>query len=93
MEPEPAGFDVFYSDTAIRDYRALDIISATRVDEVIDLLLEDPTQQNPRVHNLSGDAPNAVLQISQNGVTVYYRLVNALVAEVIAVIPLPLDPD
>jgi hypothetical protein len=89
---EPAGFDLFYSNTGLQDYRALDIVSAVRVDEAIDLILEDPTERNPQVRNLSNTI-EGVLQISHNDVTVYYRMANALVAEVIAMIPLPLDLD
>ncbi len=93
MEREPAGFDLFYSDNAMRDYQALDLISIARVDEIIEFLLEDPTEQNPQVRNLSGDAADAVYQLSRNSVTVYYRMANALVAEVIALIPLDFDAD
>ena len=92
MEAEPAGFDVFFSNAGLQDYQALDVFSALHFEEIIERMLENPTERNPLVRNLSS-AADGVLQISHGGTTVYFHMVNPLVAEIIAVIPLPLDPD
>ena len=93
MTSSPGGYDHFFSDSALVEAALLHESYAELLDLIFNLLLDDPTSDNPFVQDLSGVQPDSVYAFTLSGLTVIYQFVNPLVIRIIHVSSLLSDID
>ena len=83
MTSSPKGYDFYFTDAAQFDYAALFHSHSRELEVLLALLLDDPTESNFAVRNLSVGEIDAVFALRTLDLTLFYQFTNPLVLEVI----------
>ena len=93
MTSSPRGFDLFLADAALVEVAFLEGSEKEALDLLLRLPLDDPTEDNPIVQNLSNGDSDSVYAFAVEGLTVVYQFVNPLIIQIIHISPIPYEFD
>ncbi len=93
MTSSPGGYDLFFTDSALVEAAFLQESERETLNLLLRLLLNDPTESNPSVRNLSNGEGNSVYAFTVRRLTAVYQFVNPLVIRIIHISPLLNDID
>lgn len=93
MTLSPGGYDHFFTHSALVEVALLQESHAEMLDLMFTLLLDDPTDRNPLVENLSSGEVESVYSFTLSDLTVFYQFANSLVIRVIHVSAIPFGID
>ncbi len=93
MTFSPRGFDLYLSASARADAAALPSTRQTELDALFSLLLDDPSEDNLLVRNISNIGNDSIHQLRAFDLSVFYQFDNPLVIRIIHVSSLLEDID